>query len=205
MLRVLTLKQPYASEIMSGAKVTEHRTWACAAPQTILVHAGLKGPSWLPHGVILGAVDVLACEGSPGDYEWRLADPRPLARPIACPGSLGLWKPSAAILAALPADLQALAAAPALALVRVPPQPQPLPDRKPPRGCRWLNCPRCGRALAVNLAAVAAVCEHCWKCFELVDVARAAAVAAQQAPTTNRVRDLVAVPAAADLVAPTPF
>jgi len=39
-------------------------------------------PGDLPTGVIIGTVEVIDCTGEPGDYEWHLANPQRLKKPI---------------------------------------------------------------------------------------------------------------------------
>jgi len=115
---VLTVRRPWAWCIFHGKDI-ENRSWhpGRAIGQRIAIHAG-QGDDWTPElarriheltGVevpqpgtltgIIGTVRVVGttteaispwCQrGSP--YWWVLADPKPLERPIACRGRLGLW------------------------------------------------------------------------------------------------------------------
>ena len=72
-MRVLTIKQPWASLIMSGYKRFEFRSWKTHYRGPLLIHAG-KGvdkealvrlekylPDKLPQGKILGKVNIVDC------------------------------------------------------------------------------------------------------------------------------------------------
>jgi hypothetical protein len=60
-------------------------------------------PAWddLPSGAVVGSVEVYDCLDvdavedafAGGPWCWMLRDPRPLAVPFTCKGSLGLWTP----------------------------------------------------------------------------------------------------------------
>lgn len=109
----LTIRQPWASAIMSGKKDIENRTWSTSYRGPLVVHAGSSkadalaydycerlGASispTLPRGVILGVVDLVDIVESsdspwamPGNLHWVLANPRPLDMPVAYLGRLGL-------------------------------------------------------------------------------------------------------------------
>lgn len=72
-MKVLTIKQPWASLIMSGYKRFEFRSWRTKYRGELLIHAGkslnkeealrLKEylPEELPHGKILGKVNIVDC------------------------------------------------------------------------------------------------------------------------------------------------
>ena len=111
-MKALTIKQPWASLIVGGGKDIENRTWRTSYRGKLAVHAGmgvdqdgmqqqahlLEGMD-LPHGVVLGTVEVVDCvRGSVSpwaetDYwHWVLATPEPLAAPVPAKGKLGLWE-----------------------------------------------------------------------------------------------------------------
>ncbi|WP_300611056.1 ASCH domain-containing protein [Trebonia sp.] len=109
-MKALTVRQPWASLIMCGAKDVECRTWMTAYRGPLLIHAGLaldQGaltahahlvPGDLPRGVLLGTVTMTACVrdhpspwAEPGGWHWVLADPVPFTVPVEYRGKLGLW------------------------------------------------------------------------------------------------------------------
>lgn len=110
--RILTIKQPYVSSILSGEKSVENRSTNVSYRGRVWLHAGLsvardavlpvgaslKGEDWdlLPRGVILGSallVDVVQDSDDPwaieGYYHWVLAEPEPIV-PFRFKGALGL-------------------------------------------------------------------------------------------------------------------
>jgi hypothetical protein len=52
-------------------------------------------PGELPTGAILGSVEIVDCAGGDGDYEWHLANPVRLDRPLAPKNQPqpGIWRP----------------------------------------------------------------------------------------------------------------
>lgn len=108
----LTVKQPFASAIIAGAKSLENRSWRPPARilgERIAIHAGsARHPLWRsvlplwdgeqPFGALLGTVRVVGVvdhSDSPwwiGPLAWVLEDPIALASPIVMPGRLGLWR-----------------------------------------------------------------------------------------------------------------
>ena len=112
-MKVLTVRQPFASLIISGAKGVECRTWPVSYRGPLLIHAaqrpdpgaraflselGVDPPALMPSGVILGSVvlaDVVTDSDSPwaepDNFHWLLTGPRPWAEPVPARGALGLW------------------------------------------------------------------------------------------------------------------
>lgn len=112
-MRVLTIRQPFASAIVAGLKDLENRSWEppdWLMSRRILVHAGSRwhglwpqfahlcdAPKNLPRGALIGSVRVAAVgkfEQNPwwvGPLGWVLEDAVPLDEPIPCGGRLGLW------------------------------------------------------------------------------------------------------------------
>lgn len=101
-LKALSLRQPWAEEIMMKIKKIEYRKTPTSHRGPIYIYASLgKGGSaeeiarWekkhgvsvsdLPRGKLIGTVEIVDCRysGKHGDYEWRLANPKRLKRPIA--------------------------------------------------------------------------------------------------------------------------
>ncbi|WP_394430419.1 ASCH domain-containing protein [Streptomyces sp. SGAir0957] len=123
-VRALTLWQPWASCIAYGTKRIENRPWETGYRGWLLLHAGLTcdraaydlplARPFLtrpqPRGAVLAVGRLVDCH--PGDgyctlwsaaglWHWKLADVRPLPRPLPCPGARGLWTPAPRLLAAV--------------------------------------------------------------------------------------------------------
>jgi len=125
-MKALSVMQPWATLLVSGAKRIETRSWQTSYRGPFLIHASRRRvPShrlagltpyhsgWharhLPRGVILGyavLVDCLPAEALDGTLDvreralgryglgmwaWLLERPRPLARPFAWRGALGVF------------------------------------------------------------------------------------------------------------------
>ena len=100
----LTIRQPYASQIIDGVKVAEDRDWATSHRGLLLIHAGVvsEEPNFDgPRGVIIGSVHLVAVVDStgPSRYRWLLDDPHPLPH-VRCRGLPGLWPVPPDVLAA---------------------------------------------------------------------------------------------------------
>lgn len=92
-MRALSIRQPYAEQILRGTKVFEYRSRPTAIRERIYIYASRKPgsakqfermriqPGDLMTSVLVGTVEITACSGKPGDYKWRLARPRRLKRP----------------------------------------------------------------------------------------------------------------------------
>jgi predicted transcriptional regulator len=84
-MRALSIRQPYAEQIMRGTKRVEYRSRRTRIPLRVYVYASLRVASaegeLLPRGVLIGTVEVFKCTGIPGAYRWHLRAPRRLARP----------------------------------------------------------------------------------------------------------------------------
>ena len=119
-MRILTVRQPYAWQIVHGDKTIENRTRNLAGQYRgpVAIHAALKPdmealrdlpmrhPRGIPrihhYGAILGVVDLTSvhhdndCDCScsdwalPGNFHLRLRNPRVLDFPIEYKGALGL-------------------------------------------------------------------------------------------------------------------
>jgi predicted transcriptional regulator len=81
----LSVRQPYADQIMRGTKRIEYRSRPTKVRGRVYIYASLKPASSrgedLPRGVIVGAVEIHNCTGSPGKYHWHLRNPKRLSRP----------------------------------------------------------------------------------------------------------------------------
>lgn len=108
-MKALSVRQPWASAIMSGVKRVENRSRSTTHRGTLAIHAAKRDdapglPDDLPRGAVIGTVEVVACvrhEDSPaelrddpyatGPWLWVLADPRPFPEPVSYRGMLGLF------------------------------------------------------------------------------------------------------------------
>lgn len=92
--RTLSIRQPYAEQIMLGIKVEEYRSIPTNIRGRIYIYAsntldevsgktnGIKNTD-LARGVIIGSVEVTGCYGSKSEgYSWTLANPERLLKPI---------------------------------------------------------------------------------------------------------------------------
>ncbi len=92
--RAISIRQPHVEAILRGIKKIEYRSQPTrirgrvyiyssqkSAPQEFYVDYGIE-PGTLQTGMLLGTVEVVACIGVPGDYEWHLANPERLSEPI---------------------------------------------------------------------------------------------------------------------------
>ena len=86
-LRALSIRQPYAEQILRGTKTIEYRTLRTNIRGRFLIYASLTPgppkefdklglqPGDLPTGVLVGTVELVDCTGKPGAYEWHLRNP----------------------------------------------------------------------------------------------------------------------------------
>ena len=93
-MRALSVKQPYAEQIMRKIKKVEYRTFPTHIFERVYIYASLTPgeeqefaklkmqPGDLPTGVIIGTVEITCCTGKLRDYEWHLDNPRRLRKPI---------------------------------------------------------------------------------------------------------------------------
>lgn len=89
-MRALTVREPYASEIMAGRKTIEYRTWRTSHRGDLLICAARR-PAGANAGHATCIVTVTHVEPLPdGTYAWHLRDPRPVPK-IPIRGRLGLF------------------------------------------------------------------------------------------------------------------
>lgn len=90
----LSIRQPYAEQILRGVKTIEYRSRRTRIRDRVYVYASMKGaaacefealgvsPTSLPTGRIVGSVEIVACKRvGASTYHWLLAEPRRLSRP----------------------------------------------------------------------------------------------------------------------------
>lgn len=88
------MRQPYIELILAGRKTIEYRTRATHVRERVYLYAStFPGPEeafddaglkWeeLSTGLILGSVEIVDCEWGEDCYEWKLARPERLAKPL---------------------------------------------------------------------------------------------------------------------------
>lgn len=150
-MRAVSLWQPWAQLVVLGVKLIETRPWKTNYRGTLLIHAtketppdrwarimadpdvedllaqhGHAGGRGLPHGAIVGAVELVRCspteefthvpltqqrlgDFSQGRFGWILAGAR-LIDPVPCRGSnVGLFRPPPDVLATVRERLEGVA------------------------------------------------------------------------------------------------
>jgi hypothetical protein len=114
-LRALSIRQPWASLILSGAKRIENRSRPTHFRGRVFIHASLSqadreffsaGFDTLPRGAIIGSVEIIDCKPlsevanepyAEGPWCWILADARAID-PVPCKGMLSFWQVPAEVL-----------------------------------------------------------------------------------------------------------
>jgi hypothetical protein len=93
-MSALSIQQPNAEQVLRGKKTIEYRSRPTSKRGRVYIYASKrpadqsawnkirKEPGDLPMGVIVGTVEVVGCRKMRGEYEWDLARPVRLKRPI---------------------------------------------------------------------------------------------------------------------------
>ncbi len=90
--RAISIRQPYAEQILRGIKVREYRTVPTNIRERVYIYASQKPGDWhlydllgydaakLPRGVLIGTVEITGCEchSKAGCYAYLLTGPRRL-------------------------------------------------------------------------------------------------------------------------------
>jgi hypothetical protein len=97
-IKALSIQEPAVSEIISGEKTEEYRSWKISCPQDILI-VGSKSPRGKYAGLAACIVTVKSVEGHKPCYDWILENVR-LVEPFPVKGKLGLYEVE------LPQDLE---------------------------------------------------------------------------------------------------
>lgn len=92
-LRALSIRQPFAEQILAGDKTIEYRSKRTHLRECVYIYAS-KAPadalsyeeagytvSDLPRGVVVGTIELVDCTGEEGNFEWHLANPKRLNPP----------------------------------------------------------------------------------------------------------------------------
>ncbi|HEV8062931.1 MAG TPA: ASCH domain-containing protein [Gemmataceae bacterium] len=87
----LSIRQPFAELILRGVKTIEYRSLRTNRRERVYIYAsripGDDAASWaqverepgeLPTGVLVGTVEIVGCDGRPGNFHWKLAKPERL-------------------------------------------------------------------------------------------------------------------------------
>ena len=124
-VKAITVREPFASLIVRGPKAVENRSHRVAWRGLVAIHAGKRveadaladypqAQGWpLTPGAVIGVarladcVPVALCESpfAVGPWCLILEERRPLPRPVACSGQLGVWTLPPAVAAAVEAQL----------------------------------------------------------------------------------------------------
>ena len=91
--RALSVRQPFAEQIISGCKTIEFRSTPTNIRGRIYIYASMKPkleafkkmgkePGDFPVGVLIGTVEIIDCKEKPDEYHWILANPKRLKKPI---------------------------------------------------------------------------------------------------------------------------
>ena len=94
--RALSVRQPFAEQIISGSKPIEYRSKPTTIRERVYIYASRtlttrekqaykkmkKEPGEFPVGVLVGTVEIIDCKKKPDEYQWKLANPKRLKKPI---------------------------------------------------------------------------------------------------------------------------
>lgn len=97
-MKAITIHQPFAAQIIDGAKTREFRSWSTSYRGPLLIHAAKTRGSLgdtddaddFYFASILGVVDVIDCEPTADGFAWVLANPRAID-PIDFKGKQGFF------------------------------------------------------------------------------------------------------------------
>ena len=102
-MKALSVRQPWANLIASGAKTIETRLWATPYRGPLLIVSS-KSPRIYPAGYALAVADLVdcrpmtradedaaMCERYPGAWSWLLENIRPI-KPFPVKGQLGIYE-----------------------------------------------------------------------------------------------------------------
>ena len=93
-MRALSIRQPYAEQILQGTKKIEYRSRPTNIRERVFIYASMTPGSDddfasmrarsgdFPVGVLVGTVEIVDCAGEVEDYHWHLAKSERLEKPI---------------------------------------------------------------------------------------------------------------------------
>lgn len=93
-MRALSVRQPYAEQILRGKKKIEYWSRPTNIRERVYIYASLTPgdpqdfkkmkmqPGDFPTGVLVGTVEIINCTGEDGDYEWHLAKPERISQAL---------------------------------------------------------------------------------------------------------------------------
>ncbi|MBM3127554.1 MAG: ASCH domain-containing protein [Chloroflexi bacterium] len=87
-VRALSVRQPYAEQILRGTKKIEYRSIPTKIRERVYIYASKKRARFdakaerekFATGVLIGTVEIVDCRLRNGEYHWHLARPRRLAK-----------------------------------------------------------------------------------------------------------------------------
>jgi hypothetical protein len=110
-MKILTVRQPWASLIVAGIKDVENRSWRTTYRGRLGIHAAMRFDQDaldayghlldddLPLGALVGSVTLTDCItdsrsewAEPGQWHWILTDAKKRVRPKPMTERLGLWQ-----------------------------------------------------------------------------------------------------------------
>lgn len=97
-MRALSVRQPFAEQILAGEKQIEYRSIRTHIRGRVYIYAS-KAPGDadsyeeagyeiedLPRGMLVGTVELVDCIGEDSEFEWHLANPERLRPPLSVNG-----------------------------------------------------------------------------------------------------------------------
>lgn len=93
-MRALSIRQPYAEQILRGEKKIEYRSRPTNIRERVYIYASMTHGDLeefrkmgirlgdLPTGVLVGKVDITDCKGADGAYQWHLKKPERIPKPL---------------------------------------------------------------------------------------------------------------------------
>lgn len=90
-MKALSVRQPFANQILTGVKTIEFRTWGTGYRGDLVICSSRK-PEIMHAGCTICLVRLFAIdEHAPNDFHWYLTNVRPLV-PIKVIGRQSLWE-----------------------------------------------------------------------------------------------------------------